>query len=50
LSKKSMSHPPVQAECDKRPISSVIGPVFDVYLITLLPVVPVVLMDAIVAR
>ena len=49
-SKKSKSHPPVQAACDKRPTLSVIGSVIDVCLVTLITVVPAIVMDAMVAR
>jgi hypothetical protein len=48
--KKSKSRPPVQGGCDKRPTSPVIGSVIDVCVVTLLPVVPVVVMDVAVAR
>ena len=47
--KKSKSRPPVQAACDKRPISPIIGSVIDVCVVTLLPVVPVAIMDVAVA-
>jgi hypothetical protein len=47
--KKSKSRRPVQAGCDRRPISPVIGSVVDVRVVTLLPVVPVVIMDVAIA-
>ena len=47
--KRSKSRPPVQGGCDKRPTSPVIGSVIDVCVVTLLPVVPVVAMDVVVA-
>ncbi len=49
LGKKSKSRPPVQAGCDKRPTLPVIRSVVDVCVVTLLPVVPVVVMDVAVA-